>query len=331
MRVDLVDMTESNRDRCVNPDWPDAVWDVSGAFVNDREILAFFDYCRDKLGYEPFHLVHGAPLCAWNSGRVVKQLLREAEEMRAAGLEYEKRRIAVYLTFSNILLKEEHLDDPICNALCSFFTRHNPTGRNGVIIGTDLLLRHVREKYPELKCVSSILRIVQGHGKGKVDVYRELAGMYDEVMVHPDDVLNEGLLRELDDPERYILLVNEYCIRNCPMRGYHYKSLSENALNFVSYDGRDFDIKQAGNGCRELDKMLTQDRYGVLALNTGEIRKLYEMGFRHFKIQGRGHTNASAILFDLMRLTWRRDAAGENRMHTLGQRFLEGMRADIPS
>ncbi len=319
------------RAKYVNPEWSDAEWDVSGAFVNDRELLAFFDFCKGKLGYEPFRIVHGAPLCAWNSGRVLKQLLREAEEMRAAGLEYEKRGIAVYLTFSNLLLSEAHLADPICNALCTFFSRHNPTKRNSVIIGTDLLLRHVRERFPELRRVSSILHIVQNNGKGKPEVYRELLQKYDEVMVHPDDVLNEGLLRQLGDPSRFILLINEYCIRNCPLRGYHYKSLSENALNFVSYDGREFDKRQASNGCRELNKMLTHERYGVLALNTTEIRRLYDMGFRHFKLQGRGHSNASAILFDLMRLTWRNDAPNENRMHTIGQRFLESLRAPLPS
>ena len=315
----------------VNPSWPGAEWDVSGAFVNDRELLAFFDFCKEKLGYEPFHMVHGAPLCTWNSGRVLKQLLREAEELRAAGLEYEKRNIAVYLTFSNLLLKEEHLNDALCNALCTFFSRHNPTGRNGVIIGSDLLLEYLRDKFPKLRCISSILNIVQKKGKGKLDVYLELADKYDDVMVHPDDVLDYDLLKRLGAPPRYILLINEYCIRNCPLRGFHYRSLSENALNFLGYDGREFDKRQATNGCRELEKMLTTERYGVLALNTPEIRRLYDMGFRHFKLQGRGHTNASSIIFDLMRLTWRNDAANENRMHTISQCFLESLRAPVPS
>ena len=94
-----------------NPLWPDAEWDVSGAFVNDRELVAFFDYCKLLLGFEPFHIVHGAPLCEWNSGRVHKHLMRDAEEIRTAGLEYEARNIAVYLTFTNLLLKEQHIKD----------------------------------------------------------------------------------------------------------------------------------------------------------------------------------------------------------------------------
>lgn len=309
----------------VNPLWPEAQWDVSGAFVNDRELLAFFDFTKDSLGFEPFHLVHGAPLCLWNSGRVVKQLLRTGEELRAAGLEYEKRAISVYLTFSNLLLQEEHLSDPMGNALCTFFSRHNPTGRNGVILASEALLRHVRENYPELRCISSILQITNSGGRGKPEAYQRLAEQYDEVMVHPDDVLNADLLAQLEEKDRYICLVNEYCIRNCPLRPYHYKTLSEEALNFIAYDGRAFDKAQAGNGCRDLNRMLTS--LGVLALNVPEIQRLYDMGFRHFKLQGRGHTNASAILFDLIRLAWRNDAPGENRMHAFTQRFWEALTA----
>ena len=96
----------------LNPQWPEADWDVSGAFTHDRELLSFFDYCRLLLGFEPFHMVHGAPLCLWNSGRVLQHLLRSAEEIRAAGLAYEARKIAVFLTFTNLALQEEHLKDP---------------------------------------------------------------------------------------------------------------------------------------------------------------------------------------------------------------------------
>lgn len=307
----------------VNPLWPEADWDVSGAFANDRELLAFFDFCKEALGFEPFRLVHGAPLCSWNSGRVVKRLLRSAEEIRNAGLEYEKRGITVYLTFSNLLLREEHLGDALGNAICTFFSRHNPTARNGVILANDLLLNHIRKEFPSLRCISSILQIVNSGGRGKRDAYLRLAEQYDEVMVHPDDVLNYDLLESLSDKDRYICLVNEYCIRNCPLRPFHYKSLSQESLNFLGYDGRAFEKRQIANGCRDLPRMLTDPRLGVLALNTPELRRLYDMGFRHFKLQGRGHANASAILFDLIRLLFRADAPQENSMHAIVQRFWE--------
>ena len=202
----------------LNPLWPQAVWDVSGAFVYDRELVSFFDFCKQLLGFEPFHVVHGAPLCAWNSGRVLRHMERSTEEIRTAGLAYAERGMALYLTFTNLMLTEEHLRNALGNALCTFAVRHNPTKRNAVIVANDLLREHLRKNYPELRLISSILRITNGGGKGKIDAYRRLAEQYDEVMVHPDDVLNDGLLEQLEDKERYILLINEYCIRHCPLR-----------------------------------------------------------------------------------------------------------------
>lgn len=299
------------------------MWDVSGAFVNDRELVGFYDYCKLLLGFEAFNIVHGSPLCEWNSGRVLKHMLREAEEIRTAGLEYARRNIAVYLTFTNLLLQEKQMKDPLGNAVCTFFSRHNPTGRNAVILANDLLREHIRREYPALRLVSSILEITHGGGKGRLDVYKLLADEYDEVMVHPDDVLNYDLLEKIEDKERHILLINEYCIRNCPIRPFHYRSLSESALSFMSYDSAPFEAKQAANGCRSLYTLLTDEKKSVLALNTPEISRLREMGFRHFKVQGRGHANASAILFDLLRLVLRADEPGENAMHRNGQMFWE--------
>ncbi len=309
----------------IHPLWADAEWDVSGAFVNDRELVAFHDFCKLLLGFSPFRIVHGAPLCAWNSGRVLKHLMREAEEIRAAGLEYEQRGIALYLTFTNMLLEEAHLRDPLGNALCTFASNHNPTGRNAVILASDALREHIRREFPKLRLVSSILKITGERGKGRLETYQRFAEQFDEVMVHPDDVFNYELLEKLEDKERYILLVNEYCIRNCPLRGKHYDSLSRTALDFLSYDTSEFDALQATNGCRNLYTLLVDEKRSVLALNTPEIARLREMGFRHFKLQGRGHANASSILFDLLRLVLRNDSASENAMHALGQRFWESI------
>ena len=315
----------------LNPDWPDAVWDVSGAFVNDRELVAFHDFCKLLLGFEPFNIVHGSPLCTWNSGRVLKHLMRDAEEIRAAGLEYEKRNIAMYYTFTNLNLKEEHMKDPLGNAMLVFAGNHNPTKRNAVIMASDALYNHVRKEYPKLRTVSSILKITNGGGKGKLDVYKRLADQYDEVMVHPDDVLNYDLLEKIEDKERHILLVNEYCIRHCPLRPYHYSSLSDMSLDYFGYDGSDFDKRQNTNGCKDMGTLLTHEKHSVLALTTAEIKRLRDMGFRHFKMQGRGHANGSSILFDLLRLVLRHDGADENAIHAISQRFWESILPHQPA
>ena len=88
---------------------------------------------------------------------------------------------------------------------------------------------------------------------------QRLADQYDEVMVHPDDVLNYDLLEKIEDKERHILLVNEYCIRHCPLRPYHYSSLSEMSLDYFGYDGSDFDKRQNTNGCNAFYARLTEN------------------------------------------------------------------------
>lgn len=308
----------------LHPGWADAVWDVSGAFVNDRELVAFFDFCKLLLGFEPFHIVHGSPLCAWNSGRVLRHLWRDAEEIRVAGESYAQRQIAMYLTFSNTLLEKKDMDDVCGLSLLTFIAKHNPTRRNSVIVASECLRQLVREQFPELHLVSSILHITQCGGKGRLDIYRRLAEEFDEVMVHPDDVLNISLLEQLEDKERYILLINEYCIRNCPLRPLHYRTLSQMSTNFLA-DTSSFDEKQMKNGCQNLVTLLSDSSRSVLALNTPEIQRLRDLGFRHFKLQGRGHSNATLILFDLLRLVLRQDESAENAMHALGQYFFESL------
>ncbi len=307
----------------LHPLWPDAVWDVSGAFVDDLELLKFFDFCKFALHFEPFHIVHGSPLCTWNSGRVMNHLMRENMEITNAVRQYTRRNIALYLTFTNLMLREEDLSNHMGNTLCRLALQNNPTGRNSVILASDVLRQHLRREYPQLRLVSSILKVTAERGKGNLEVYQRLADEYDEVMVHPDDVLNEDLLEKLEEKERHILIVNEYCIRNCPLRGQHYDTLSKLSLDFTGLNTSHFDKKQQGNGCQSVFTLLTDARRGVLAQTTPEIARLREMGFRHFKLQGRGLRNAGTLVSDLMRLVLRNDEEDENAMHTLCQRFWE--------
>lgn len=309
----------------LNKRWPEARWDISGAFILDREILAFHDFCTAALGYSPFSLVHGAPLFIWNSGRVLKEFLRSAEEIREAGLAYEQRKIAVDLTFTNVALTGEHLRDPLGNALLDFFTKHNPTQMNAAIVASDVLYEYIRNHYPDLKLVSSILKVSTERGKGKLDYYRSLAEKYDKVMLHPDDVYNWELLEKLEDKDKYELIINEYCIRKCPIRAHHYRHLSALSLNFLGHDGSDFENKLSKNGCQSLQVLLTSPRHNVTALSHEEITRAYEMGFRNFKMQGRGQANSLLILYDLLRLLWEEDQEDGNSLHRLKLQFLESI------
>lgn len=306
----------------INPLWPEAHWDVSGAFTNDRELLAFHDFFS-TLGASPFSLVHGSPLFHWNSGRVMPHLMRSAEEIRAAGLAYAERKISIDYTFTNFLLNKEHLEDKMGNILLQFAEKYNPTKGNGIIVSSDLLYDYVKEKFPDLRLVSSILKVTEEKGKGKKDYYLKLAEKFDKVMIHPDDIINKKLLESLEDKDKYELIINEYCIRQCPIRHLHYRSLCRSALDYLDYDD-DFETAHLNkNGCRSINTLMCSKKNSVLALNTPEIKDLYDMGYRHFKLQGRGTGNAVVTLFDLIRLVLRNDDDDSNTMQRLKVQFLE--------
>lgn len=314
----------------VNPLWPEAEWDVSGAFANDRELLLFHDFFLQVFGVKILKLVHGAPLCLWNSGRVLPHLICTAEQIRDAGKAYTHRNIGIDLTFSNHLLTEQHLEDETGNAILSFFERNNPTGKNAVILASEALFTHVKENYPKLKTVSSIIKVAVEHGRGKADYYRRLAERFDKVMIHPDDAWNFSMLEELEDKSRYEILVNEYCVRSCKIRHLHYRSLSQSAINYFGAKDPEFEKLFPNNGCSDLRQLLCDPVRGTAALAREEIKRLYDMGFRKFKVQGRGMANVGGSIFDLLRLTLREDAPGENTMHRAKLQFLEALSTLTP-
>ena len=100
--------------------------------------------------------IYGAPAdCIWGRGRVGFGDA-DAEEVAALMREYD---ISLRLTFSNSLIKEQHLSDRKCNALCSLFERNGRT-QNGVIIYSDLLMDYIRKNYPGFYFVSSTTKVI---------------------------------------------------------------------------------------------------------------------------------------------------------------------------
>ena len=109
----------------------------------------FYDWCD-------IASIYGAPAdCIWGGGRVGGGDARP-REVAALLREYG---ISARLTFSNSLLRAEHLADPRCNALCSLFGE-STAPQNGVIVHADLLADYLRKNYPQLYLVSSTTKVL---------------------------------------------------------------------------------------------------------------------------------------------------------------------------
>ena len=109
----------------------------------------FYDWC--EIGS-----IYGAPAdCLWGGGRAGFGECG-AREALALAQEYG---VSARLTFSNSLLREEHLSDRKCNALCELFSQANGV-QNGVIVHSELLTDYLRTRYPALYLVSSTTKVL---------------------------------------------------------------------------------------------------------------------------------------------------------------------------
>lgn len=106
--------------------------------------------------------------------------------------------ISARLTFSNSLLREEHLADEKCNALCKALNDSEGIS-NGVIVHSDILARYIKKHYPNLYLVSSTTKVLTDFNDFLNEVKRE-----DFQYVVPDFRLNKVFdkLVKLTDKER---------------------------------------------------------------------------------------------------------------------------------
>lgn len=253
-------------------------------FYGHREY--FYDWCR-------IGSVYGAPAdCIWGGGRIGSG---ESSPREVLSLMREYG-IPARLTFSNSLLREEHLSDRKCNALCELFSEGEGP-RNGVIISSDLLLEYLKERYPGLYFVSSTTKVLTDFRQLHDELKRE-----DFRYVVPDFRLNRdfGNLETLTQAERNKVefLCNECCWFGCADRKSCYENVSRRNLGEVCPEHK-CKAPGGGSGYRFSEAMKNPGFIG-----TDDIQNVYlPMGFSNFKIEGRGLGSAVVLEFLLYYLT----------------------------
>ena len=166
----------------------------------------FYDWC--EIGS-----VYGAPAdCIWGGGRAG---FGDAQPHRVLAL-MQEYGISARLTFSNSLLREEHLTDPKCNALCAQFAQGSV--QNGVIVHSDLLVDYLQEYYPELYLVSSTTKVLTEFAQLEAETARP-----EFRYVVPDFRLNKALaqLDSLPQPQNIKFTSNKkYAVYSGPGENY---------------------------------------------------------------------------------------------------------------
>ena len=246
----------------------------------------FYDWC--EIGS-----IYGAPAdCIWGGGRTsFGEYI--PEEVLALMQEYG---ISARLTFSNSLLREEHLSDKKCNELCAMFEEGKGV-LNGVIVASDLLLDYLKGNYPGLYFVSSTTKVLTDFGQFLTEVDRK-----DFRYAVPDFRLNKAFDQwsSLSDAQKdkVEFLCNECCFAGCKDRKLCYetvsrKNLGENCPEHVctALEGKD--------GYR-----FSRAMENPCFIGTEDIQNSYlPMGFSQFKMEGRGLGSALILEFLLYYMT----------------------------
>nr|WP_297885229.1 hypothetical protein [uncultured Blautia sp.] len=270
-------------------------------FCEHREY--FYDWC--EIGS-----VYGAPSdCIWGGGRV-----EEGYEDPCKVLELmEKYEISARLTFSNSLIREEHLEDRRCNALCSLF-ENRLKKQNGVIIHSDLLLNHIKRNYPGLYFVSSTTKVLTDFSQFMGEVNRD-----EFLYVVPDFRLNKAFDKwktlSQSQKDKVEFLCNECCWFGCRDRKSCYETVSR---------------KNLGEDCPEHHCAAPDASYGYRFskamenpgfISVEELKNVYlPMGFSNFKIEGRGLGSALILEFLLYYMT-----KPEYHIHVREEIYLDNM------
>ena len=246
----------------------------------------FYDWC--EIGS-----IYGAPAdCLWGGGRVGSGD-RDPRAVLALTREYG---VSARLTFSNSLLREEHLSDQKCNALCRLFAEDNGP-RNGVIVHSELLLDYLKRTCPGLYFVSSTTKVLTDFRQFETEAARD-----EFRYIVPDFRLNRAFdrLDVLPAPlrEKVEFLCNECCFFGCADRRACYEAVSRKNLGEDAPEHR-CAAPDAGEGYRFSRAMENPAFIGV-----GDIQNVYlPMGFSNFKIEGRGLGSALVLEFLLYYMT----------------------------
>lgn len=252
----------------------------------------FLPIYRDKREYfyewAEIASIYGAPAdCLWGGGRVgigdnnAGEVFALLEEFGISGR----------LTFSNSLLRQEHLADRKCNRLCRMLEeRGGPEA--GVIVHSDLLLEYLKEKYPRLCLISSTTKVLTQFSEFMEELARE-----EFRYVVPDFRLNHQLDRlnalTAAQKEKVEFLCNECCWVGCQDRKACYENVSRKALG---EDCPDFICRSPG---AEEGYRFSKAMQSPAFIGAGDIRDCYlPAGFSNFKIEGRGL--GSAILLEFL-------------------------------
>ena len=233
-------------------------------------------------GYKVGSVYGTFPSAIWNGGRNFLDGTSNEKEIENIIKSYNAFGIPVRFTWTNVLLEEKHLSDEYCNMIMKI----GDNGLNQVLVNSPILEEYIRKNYPKYKVISSTTKRILSVDR----LMDEMAQDYALVVLDYDFNHDEKVIEKLKPcADRVEILVNETCQPHCPLRVSHYKEISKAQLEHntkIQFPCTDpAPDKRTFKGCMKRPSFMSN----------ADVAEYAKMGYKNFKIVGRGEGAAFYI------------------------------------
>lgn len=217
------------------------------------------------------------PRAIWNGGRTLeidkpkysKEKIKEQIQL------INSRGLQCRMTFSNCLIKEEHLFDPYCNMILSLLDNGQ---NNAVIINSPVLEEYIKNIHPNLLLISSLTK-----GNDFDTFYQAINSHYYMVVAYPKrNILNYIKNLSQEDKNRIELLTDiECCYCKCNLQ--HYYQEAFNNLHNTYLTGHKCYKSLPDYSWEKESQTISDDERTIV-----DYKLFNDLGITNFKLQGRG-------------------------------------------
>ncbi|MCQ2788837.1 MAG: hypothetical protein MJ229_00520 [bacterium] len=267
-------------------------WTLPLLFSFDAYIIAMSKVAKELKIKNPITFAYGMMPTKWTGGRISKYRTQDKKAIEKHLKKVIEAGTTPLFTFSKYFIEKEDLNDEFANWLLDFGYEHNCQ----FIISSDLLYDHIKSKYPDAKCIASVLKFVFELEKvletGETEFYNSLIDKYERIVLRPEYSRRRLLkhLNDIKDLSKVEVLINQVCINNCKeaIREHSNIPISDYDENAKSQVGVfcPFEAYRRKNGLEKA--FLVGNCY-----EKSEVDAMVENGVRHLKLQGRNYEKNS--------------------------------------
>ncbi len=281
-------------------DMPEARWTLGGALRFERSLANVVSFLSRNLGVRRIHSVGAVMPCRWSLDWFVQRRPVAMAAYTEALERYAHANIGVTLVFDNPFIREDELEDSYALQLVRELYARDRVRLNAVCVASDALAARLRAFEPHLPLHCHMNRLVAEQGRRTAALYNKLAEQYDRVCLHSADAVKPALLAGINSPERVDVVINDSCLRTCPVRREHLRLLAAMRREPYMVDAmqqRSALLTRAN--CQQVEASALQQK-AACNLTREEAHALYAAGFRSFIIQSQQFRNEMTLLWDVL-------------------------------